>query len=317
MPKVNCRDCNKQCVVNSLQCSACSQWLHIECTGVTVEKYELISSIINMEQIEKKKKKKKQKDNMESAYHWYCKFCNKTVSDMSKVIGTLDTRLGNLEATVDEVKTDLVDVKSKINHKCDTEQVNQLIKNKTDGFCDEEKVKGIIKDNEQSTDEKNFTLSDSVKELEDRQVRRTKLLLYNIEEINSNLKDEINRNNADRVKELLQLCAIQVDENILTADNITRLGKRENIGTKPRPILVDFKCTDIKREFFSKFIRCVNQSGDDKLKKIRLAHDLTKLQRTEEQRLITDAKDLTEKNVGKSYKVRGPTWDRKVMEIFH
>lgn len=318
MSTSKCRDCDKQCEINSLECSACSQWLHIECTGVTQQKYELISEIINMEKREKKNSKGKSK-KVESSYHWYCKFCNKTITDMSKVIGSFDKRIEKLETSVDKVKADITIVKNEMKNKCDTEKVTTLIDNKISNLCDENKVKQIMNSQNinQGPNNSNVSIQDSVKEVEERQIRRTRFLLFNISESKAILKEEINQDNINHVKRLFNLCNIEVNEDILNASNIIRLGKKHIDDNKPRPILVDAKHIETKQEFFRKFIRCISQTGDISLKNIRMAHDLTQIQRVEENRLYAEAKELSKNNLGKQYRVRGPTWDRKILEVFH
>ena len=55
---------------------------------------------------------------------------------------------------------------------------------------------------------------------------------------------------------------------------------------------------------------------DKSIKGSKINHDLTKLQKTEETKLYNEAKER-EKEDRKKYKVRGPSWDRKVVEVTH
>ena len=96
MTRAKCRDCDKICKVNdkALKCSACSEWLHITCTNVSEGKYKLVSDIMNLS---------KEEGNEEDDYHWYCKFCNKKVTDMTKLLGSIDKRLTHLDNNIQAV----------------------------------------------------------------------------------------------------------------------------------------------------------------------------------------------------------------------
>ena len=82
--KVKCRDCNGLCKSNqkALQCNACEEWLHITCSNVSEPRYTLMMQLKAMIG-----------ENEEDDNPWFCKFCNKKVTEMSKVIGIIDKKL--------------------------------------------------------------------------------------------------------------------------------------------------------------------------------------------------------------------------------
>ena len=237
----------------------------------------------------------------ENDYHWYCKYCNKTVSDMSKVLGSLDKRLTTLANEVTEVKSDLNEVKSEVKNKCDEIRVKEIVA--------EEIKEKLEQKNGEATIVAETTAT--VKEVEDRQSRKTKFLIFNAEEVESNLKEQTNKNNLKIVNDIVKMCGIELEEEIKT-DHVLRLGIKSD---RPRPILVEIQNMETKRELFKVFENKKKNPENEHFKNLKIAHDLTKMQQLEEKKMISEAKDLEEKNAGKKFRVRGPSWDRKIVEM--
>ena len=79
---------------------------------------------------------------------WYCKFCNKKVSEMSKVVGIMDKKIEKMTEGILEIKSDVVDMKTELNNKCDTDTVKQLVSSEIEtptNDIDEKKVMEIVK----------------------------------------------------------------------------------------------------------------------------------------------------------------------------
>ena len=312
MTRAKCRDCDKICKVNdkALKCSACSEWLHITCTNVSEVKYQLVSDLMNLS---------KEEGNEEDDYHWYCKFCNKKVTDMTKLLGSIDKRLTHLDNEVQAVKQDLDDVKDEVGKKCDEEKVKELIDMKLQDNVDKEMVKKMVRDEVTEHTEASAhpgssdAVSQSVREMEDRSSRKGNFILFHAPESDSILKEDVNKNNVSIVTRILEKCGVELDEEI-TATHVLRLG---NKGGKNRPILVIMNDLDAKRKLFKEFDNKITKGNDDDTTRIKLAHDLTKLQREEENVLLAKVRELNGQfeTTGKKYKIRGPSWDRKLVEL--
>ena len=78
---------------------------------------------------------------------WYCKFCNKKVTEMGKLMGTLTKKVVKLEKDVKEVKEHIEPevINQEIVQKCDENKVrelidNELVKLNIPDKCDEGKL---------------------------------------------------------------------------------------------------------------------------------------------------------------------------------
>ena len=82
--KKKCRECGNPCKSNQKapQCDACEEWLHASCSNVSAERYNLIIQLNELVA-----------ENEDDDSPWYCKFCNKKVSEMSKVVGIMDKKI--------------------------------------------------------------------------------------------------------------------------------------------------------------------------------------------------------------------------------
>ncbi len=119
----------------------------------------------------------------------------------------------------------------------------------------------------------------------------------------------------DKIKEdrqLLKLIGNTCQEPIDDADilKVKRLGKT---GDKPRPMLVTFRDDEKKRDLFRNLQKL--KDGPDNTKTISGQHDFTVQQREEEKKMREEAKKKEAESGEYSYRVRGPTWARKIIQI--
>ena len=241
-------------------------------------------------------------ENEEDDNPWFCKFCNKKVTEMSKVIGIIDKKMEIIIEDISDIKTDITDIKSELINKCDEVHVKQLIKEEISSSINIHQGLAInTHDNDLGT---------VVKEMEDRNSRKNNFLIFHAQEINSDLKNEVDKNNCNIANTILVNC--NVGEK-LDSHHVTRIGLK---GQNPRPILVTLGSTENKRLLFKGFNGKIKNCNNDLINKVQINHDLTKLQKTEEKNLQTEAKELEMKE-GKRYKVRGPPWARKIIEIMY
>ncbi len=91
---------------------------------------------------------------------------------------------------------------------------------------------------------------------------------------------------------------------------IRRIGK---IGDKPRPMLVTFTDEEKKRKLFRNMQKL--RDGPENMKMINGQHDLTPQQRDEEKKRREEARKMEEESGEYSYRVRGPTWARRIVRI--
>ena len=87
--KKKCRECGNPCKSNqkALQCDACEEWLHASCSNVSAERYNLIIQLNELVA-----------EDEDDDSPWYCKFCNKKVSEMSRVVGIMDKKIEKMTA---------------------------------------------------------------------------------------------------------------------------------------------------------------------------------------------------------------------------
>lgn len=156
----------------------------------------------------------------------------------------------------------------------------------------------------------------SVEEVLNQEKRRNNVVAFNLEEagISTNLKQE--REQAD-LNSFLEVCNNICVKAVSPGDlkSVTRLGKK--LTDKPRPLLVEFADHDLKREVMKnlpKLAEC-----EEKLKRVRVKHDMSKGEREEAKRLYEQAKEQEAKckqDGGKFlYRVRGPPWAMNIVKI--
>ena len=88
-------------------------------------------------------------------------------------------------------------------------------------------------------------VSDKVDNLKDNEERKLNVIVFDVVESESNLK---NKRNEDDTKVFIVICQNEVKTNISSNDisKITRLGRKKEDGT-PRPILVSMSSQDVKK----------------------------------------------------------------------
>ncbi len=91
-----------------------------------------------------------------------------------------------------------------------------------------------------------------------------------------------------------------------------RLGKQKD--DKPRPLLIQLSNPEKKVMLF-KNLRLLQQAPE-KYRQVSVQNDLTEKQRKKEKELREEAKKKEAESSGESvFKVRGPSWARKVIKV--
>ena len=169
---------------------------------------------------------------------------------------------------------------------------------------DEKKVMKIVKS--EAPKPNNADIGSNMREIEDRNARKDNFMIFNAPEIESNLKNNVEKSNCQIANKILKLCG--AGEQV-TVEQTIRLGAK---GGNSRPILVKLKNIDEKRVLFKNFDAKMKTCTDKSIKGIKINHDFTKLQKTEKTKLdlYNEAKE-SEKEDGKKYKVRDPSGTEK------
>ena len=164
---------------------------------------------------------------------------------------------------------------------------------------DEKKVMEIVKSEGHKLKEpNNADIGSNIREMEDRNARKGNFMIFNAPEIESNLKNDVEKSNCQIANKILKLCGASEE---VTAEQTIRLGAK---GGNTRPILVKLKNLDEKRVLFKNFEAKMKTCIDKSIKGSKINHDLTKLQKTEETKLYNEAKER-EKEDGKKVQSEG------------
>ncbi len=150
-----------------------------------------------------------------------------------------------------------------------------------------------------------------VKELSERERRRNNVVLFRIPEVSSNLKTDVAK------KDIETLIKLGAEINVPITDDdvkkISRIGKK--IEDKCRPVLVELKSSEKKREIFKNVGR-LGESENVTLKRMIIEHDMTPEERSELKVLRESAKKQEEDSAGNfRFRVRGPPWNRFIKKI--
>ena len=75
-----------------MQCDACEEWLHASCSNLSAERYNLIIQLNELVV-----------EDEDDDSPWYCKFCNKKVSEIRKVVGIMDEKIEKMTEDILEI----------------------------------------------------------------------------------------------------------------------------------------------------------------------------------------------------------------------
>ncbi len=285
-PPCPCGKCDK--IINdddqSLKCEICDQYFHIECEGVNPTLYKTI------------KAGTKPKESR-ARIHWYCGICDRKSMGMLTKIIHLDDKQRDLENQVknlDEIKADKADLKK-------LEDRVGVIESKQKALTDAEPKPGTSSSSSASAGE-------MMKEFEDRKERVNNAVFFNVPESKATTMNDKVKHDQELLKQIGEIC----EEPIIYGDvvKIVRIGK---IGEKPRAMLVTFTDEEKKRKLFRNLQKL--REGPENMRMINGQHDLTPQQRDEEKKLREEAREKEEHSGEYSYRVRGPTWARRIVQI--
>ncbi len=192
-------------------------------------------------------------------------------------------------------------LKEEIKKKADKDEVKKL----------EERIEKV-EEKQKNTEEKpttSFATPDEVmKEVQERKDRINNAVFFRVPESNATRLEDKIKEDRQLLKEIGKICRESLEDDDVA--KVKRLGKK---GETPRPMLVTFTDDEKKRKLFRNLQKL--KEGPDNLKMISGQHDFTVQQREEEKKLREEAKKKEEESGEYSYKVRGPTWARKIVQI--
>lgn len=148
-------------------------------------------------------------------------------------------------------------------------------------------------------------------EIGERKSRENNIVIYGIQEKDSPVSQVRMEHDKEAVSEILGICDIKPEE--MQDAKPIRLGK-VNKEKPHRPILIQLENQEMKGRLFKNAHKL--RRPDNNKENVRIANDLTKVEREIERKLYMEAKDLQSKEKGNFlYKVRGPPWARRVAKL--
>ena len=154
----------------------------------------------------------------------------------------------------------------------------------------------------------NTLVRNTLTEMRNRQQKEKNLVIYNLEEPDTNIKRD--RIEEDK-KKIVEIASEILDIKNLKKDDLVRA---ERLGEKKenrRPLLLEFK-EEKKR---SLVLRKAAKLKDSDYQHISIAYDMTPQEREQLKKMREEAKQKQESEGGRwLYKVRGPPWAMKIVK---
>lgn len=292
----------------ALQCEICDRWFHIKCEKMPSNVYD---DMVNKEAGQQ--------------LHWNCAACKHGHEKLFQYLNKIETQqvepaktLYEMKETSDKKTKPIVyalssvkviiqeEISAKKNFDKRLENIEAKLSNlehaqnsSLNCTTSEPAIKSLT-----GSHLPTGTVSDVIKEMEERRARENNVVIYGIEEFDSNNSNEKNQHDNTTVKEILQVCNTPPDSVVTTR----RLG-RYNPEMRKRPILV---VLDDARKKGQKNVK--NLPTIQKFSQVIISNDLTKQQRLEDTTLRNKAKNLTSVK-GEKRVVRGPPWARRIVKI--
>ena len=311
--------------------------------------------------------------------HWYCNSCSVSASKLFNIMNVItvkqgimqesiddhDTRIENLESKSQENSVKSEDQKSSIDNmddhvkknREDIDRMETLINSCKDSIADLAPLENGATaapfwPNVQNT--QNYpntkkpevtTVSEVTRLVNERLDRQNNIMIFNLRESNSQLKDEVEKNDRDLVTELCRFsigedlrfstCLLgarskrdATDSGVDTprggaanhAANASSDRKPRDVSAEqyvPRPVRVTFSDLESKIKIMRKLHQLGNDNVPDELLSISVKHDLTPDEREKEKVLRKQIKEKNTANQEKNSKwvIMGPPWERSMCQL--
>ena len=263
-----------------VECDRCEKWVCLACSNLNPSQYDAIDDQLI----------------------WYCLSCRKPAIQAVRKDQSIEDRCNIFfEKIRDEFMSKLDKIETQVASLTSSQETlsSKLAACETKANPENHTGTNFIPKNAPPLNDDSI-----IKELQIREERKRNVIIYNLEEPATNLKEE-----RKQVEEITTLC----DDSLLkhTFKDVVRLGKKKE--DKPRPLKFTLVSSDDKRIFFRNL---KNLKDNVKFGSISVNHDLTNLEREQEKKLYEEAKKLTVDSQGEAkYKVRGPPWDRTIVKM--
>ena len=240
-----CPDCSK--AVNekdkAVSCDICNFWFHKSCQGISDQLYKVLNS--------------QETDSIS----WYCSGCKRGAKKVMLQLVRIRERQDIMEVKISTME----DRHDK------TDQKVQMIESSVEKLDDQ--------DNTGASELVDPHLA--VREIEDRERRKSNIVLFNLPESSS--EDAKVRQAADHT-DFKSICQSQLDVGVVEVEAAYRLGPKEKNGRGSRPLKVILKDIATKKQILTNAKKLKN-TEDSGTKQIAIAPDLTKMQREEMRKL--------------------------------
>ena len=229
----------------------------------------------------------------------------------SKLTKEIDTKLTKVGEDIEKVRDDMVS----------REEVDKMIKEAVEDERRKYQTKDEIKEMIQeaipdTTSSKastsailspNTIIRNTVAEIKQRQKKERNLVVYQLKEPETNVKNE--RIKADK-EEIVKIATTVMDLKNVKEDDILRAERLGKDREKTRPLLIEFK--DVKKKDL--IMKRATKLKDSDYEHLSITYDMTMKEREQHKKLTDKAKEMSKKEQ-RNYRVRGPPWDLKIIEI--
>ena len=219
-------------------------------------------------------------------------------------IAVMKQEMHNLETTIGSVKGEM---KNEI-HEVKTTSLADIMKEEM------EKSLGNMVSEIQTVKTNLHETKEEVDEQRDKERRRNNIIIYNIPESSAERAD-------GRTKDDRSFC-LRMFNNVLQAgvsdEDLTqafRLGRRDVNATSPRPLLIQLASYTQKNMIMESLYKL--KHAETQFKSVVVTHDMTKIERDECKRMVTEAKDKEAQDQSGEYiyRVRGLPGKMKIIKI--
>jgi hypothetical protein len=277
-----CGHCGDEAENEAVECEVCEKWFHIKCAGIASGAYKALKA--------------------DKAIHWYCKGCSggvvntwkklherqekmeKEMAELREEVNGMKTfrgRIENLESSMENHNKEWKELQKRIKQveeKEVREDQQHEVENMKLNF--QEIVREQELEREKELKNKDKEIQQKMFEVMEREKRKKNLIIRGI-------KEEGEINERDEVKKILETLIV---DNI-KYDIIGRVGKKGTEGSKGRPLRIQVEDVDQKWRILSRGKK-LKDAGEEWLRKVYLAPDLTKVQQEEDKKLRDKVKEF-------------------------
>ncbi len=274
-----------------MTCESCEQRYCLPCVDIKEEDYSVLTRL--------------------PSFHWYCPRCEGKAVKSVKTEHEIETRCsvflskmaGRIEHLEEEMKT-----------KVSTNQVETLVRTEVSKAT--ETLKASVNCAEQRVNDDDIAhiikeqVCNRLAEMEDRESRKTNLIMFNMPDNNREEETEETRQRDVRQVETLLQQHLKVKR---TPDETLRLGP--NGGDRPRPLKVVMRSEADKRLVLRNAHKL--KLAPEPYKLIRISNDMSQAEREEHNSQLSEARrrDAEEQSGDYIHLVRGPPGRKRIMRV--